>query len=185
MLARCLARAAVAAFLATARAQVAGEMRVVVGPDDHLAAVAADPRIGHEHDARRHACVSRIHHLGVPALQVPAHQDRSAAHVARDIDAGTGVEADLLAQHLHAAASSGHNRDRASRLRRRSRSERSRHMHRACRRLDVDRASGRAIARARGNDGGPIDVHIAGGGSDRDRSARPAGAAFGQHLCFG
>ena len=176
MLARSLARAAVAALLAAAGAQVAGEVRVVVSPDDHLAAIAVDPSIGGQHHACRHGGVLSVDDVRVLALQVAADQDGSAAGIAGYVDARSGLHVHLLAQHGHLSASPGRTLgDRHCR-------QRSGDTDDAGRRLNMDRASRSPFACVGRDDRRAADGDVAACRRDRDRSARLARAALGQDL---
>ena len=80
---------------AVARARAAfgrngtSEIKVLIGPDGDLAAVAFDNRIGVDHGALRHADIGRIR-FKARAMKIAADQGATAALCAGDIDVGAG-----------------------------------------------------------------------------------------------
>ena len=91
-LARHLDLAAIAAALAAARPDVAVEGGGLVGPHDHLAAIALEQRVGQQAGAAAYPAHLGIAYLRIGALPVAANQHRAAAGVAGGVQRGRATD---------------------------------------------------------------------------------------------
>ncbi len=91
-LARHLDLAAIAAALAAARPDVAVEGGGLIGPHDHLAAVALEQRVGQQAGAAAYPAHLGVAYLRIGALPVAADQHRASAGVARGIQRGRAAD---------------------------------------------------------------------------------------------
>src|SRR5690606_25709857 len=137
--------AAVAARFAAARVRRAEEPRRVIGPDDDRAAVAA--RAGRSREARAGPDLRVRRGRGAAcAAALTADQDRAAASIARDVDAGRTEHADAVALHVHGAARVARARARGiDRARRDDGAAFAQQPHDAAARVDPRRADRAAV----------------------------------------
>ncbi len=104
ILAGSLDETAVSTLLPAFRADIAEKLRRLVRPDHHVTAVALAQRVGRDTDIGPHVGVSRVAHVGIGPVIIPAHQHAAAAGIARSIDPGVAEQPDAIAEQLDVPA---------------------------------------------------------------------------------
>ena len=89
---------------AAARGDAAEELRGLVRPYDHAAAITGGARIGTDDSVRTDHGLLRVLDVGVAALVVAADEDRAAARVARCVDHTVADHADAHAEGVDRSA---------------------------------------------------------------------------------